>query len=46
MDITVRIQCLSLTDASCADVVVVAAAGGDLKTLTSYLQEHPEHVRQ
>ena len=45
MDVTVRIQTLSLSEAGCADVVVVAAAGGDLRTLTSYLSKHPDHVR-
>ena len=45
VDVTVRIQTLSLSEAGCADVVVVAAAGGDLRTLTSYLSKHPDHVR-
>ena len=45
VDVTVRIQTLSLSEAGCADVVVVAAAGGDLRTLTSYLSQHPDHVR-
>ena len=45
-DLTVRIQTLSLAEASCSDVVVTAAAGGDLHTLTKYLQQHPSHVRQ
>jgi ankyrin repeat protein len=44
VDVTVRIQTLSLSEAGCADVVVVAAAGGDLRTLTSYLSKHPDHV--
>ena len=42
--IAVRIQTLSLSDASCPDVVVVAASGGDMDTLTKYLRHHPEHV--
>ena len=41
---SVRVQCVSLAEASCVDVVVVAAAGGDLDTLTRYLQYHPEYV--
>ena len=45
VDLTVRIQALSLAEAECSDVVVVAAAGGDLNTLTKYLRQHPEHVR-
>ena len=44
MDITVRVQTLSMSEAACADVVVVAAAGGDLDTLVKYLKYHPEHV--
>ena len=45
VDLAARVQSLSLSEASCADVVVIAAAGGDLNTLTSYLKQHPEHVR-
>ena len=45
MDITVRIQTLSMADAGCPDVVVEAAAGGDLDTLSKYLSHYPEHVR-
>lgn len=44
VELTVRIQCLSLSEADCADVVVIAAAGGDINTLSSYLQKHPEQV--
>ena len=44
VDLIVRIQTLSLSDAGCSDLVVVAAAGGDLDTLTKYLRYHPEHV--
>lgn len=45
VDVTCRIQALSLVEADCADVVVVAAAGGDLRTLMDYLKKHPDHVR-
>lgn len=45
VDVTSRIQALSLVEADCADVVVVAAAGGDLRTLMDYLKKHPDHVR-
>ena len=44
VDLAVRIQTLSLSEAGCPDLVVVAAAGGDLDTLTKYLRYHPEHV--
>lgn len=44
VDMAVRIQTKGLCEAACPDVVVMAAEGGDLETLTQYLSHHPEHV--
>ena len=46
VDIATRIQAQSLSEAGCADVVVVAADGGDVNTLTDYLTHHPDHVHK
>ena len=43
-DLVVRVETEALADAGCSDVVMTAAAGGDIDTLSSFLKQNPSQV--